>query len=243
MDLSEFERPMTMNKEAPSKGNPPELITVTTPSVATIRSSNVDAHEGTSGTKDSNSEFINTPVAAQPRDDNVIEVEKEALQSNRADTEDTYGGVHTSKNTQASHLGDGNATDKEQSGSVEGSGQAETIRATDAVPLLALDGGPEAAPPSALVVFQAARENDFSVYASSDSMNLDRVEADVASSLPITPNRFRALEEADTLLQGNWADQVDEWQVNSRKGYKPQWQVQELTAPNTRAKINTAKQK
>ncbi|KAF9607068.1 hypothetical protein IFM89_030895 [Coptis chinensis] len=192
-------------------------------------------HDGTSGTKDSNGEFIN-PAAAQPRDENVIEVEKEDLQSNRADTEDTYGGVHTSKNTQASHLGDGNATDKEQSGTAEVSG-AETIMATDAVPLLALDGSQ-----GVVKVFSGITEGSGRVQAESQAhglgnnfirgleaappqlwMNLDRVEADLASSLPIIPNRFRALEEADTLLQGNWADQVDEWQVSSRKGYKPQW--------------------
>ncbi|KAF9625638.1 hypothetical protein IFM89_025123 [Coptis chinensis] len=36
-------------------------------------------------------------------------------------------------------------------------------------------------------------------------------------SLPPTPNRFRALEEADTLLKGNWADQVDEWHAGQLK--------------------------
>ncbi|KAF9613340.1 hypothetical protein IFM89_007069 [Coptis chinensis] len=143
--------------------------------------------------------MVNSSLLQQPRAVNVIEVDEEALQNNRANTEDTYGEVHTSKNAQEPHLGDGNATDKEQlrSAEVSGQGLAETIRAPMLSPLqlwlffklLA----PEAVPSSALVVFQAARENEYSVYDSSDSMNQDRVAADLASSLPITPNRFRAL--------------------------------------------------
>ncbi|KAF9619475.1 hypothetical protein IFM89_007223 [Coptis chinensis] len=60
-----------------------------------------------------------------------------------------------------------------------------------------------------------------------------------------SPNRVRVLEEAGSLLQGNWADQVerDEAQASSKKGYKPKWKAQNLPAPSTRAKASSANHK
>ncbi|KAF9624259.1 hypothetical protein IFM89_009167 [Coptis chinensis] len=66
---------------------------------------------------------------------------------------------------------------------------------------------------SALAVFEAAKEKEATIY--------DPVVDDL-----VTPNRFRVLEEADNLLNGKWADQVehDRGQVITKKGYKPMWQ-------------------
>ncbi|KAF9623733.1 hypothetical protein IFM89_004814 [Coptis chinensis] len=77
------------------------------------------------------------------------------------------------------------------------------------------------------------------------SANCSAIQESQLGGLVTPKNRFKVLEEADKLLQsGNWADQVEEeeWQVQTKKGYKSLKQVQVQITPNSGTRSHPLKE-